>query len=245
MEKPTNKSLNHILKVSDVHLNHLYDLRNWSQLKGCVHENHIWISGIDSDLLTSSAVTSIPFKSIYRLEDGQLYKIGRSLPYTTMPELNWQKLTTVLPIENFSLNPNFFNLNQSVELKLTHSHYEQKVSATIMPLEPNKDVILNQPAFRLKNKSYTILNGKELFVLGAPVLPCNADDYWQKGMMFLPLGYDFNYSILADSLFEKLVPDSDALIVWNVDSSYFLINTNELTKLSVSSLRLTLKELAI
>jgi len=184
-------------------------------------------------------VKSMPYKTGYYTKDGKLHLQGSLLPDRNVPSLVWTRIDRALPIELPRLNHNFFGLEEKISTKLIPSEKEEKAVAMLTTMDALRVYVEAAPKVRLKPLRWTIVNGDWALIFGTPLLPLQGQTYWEHGNILIPTGYDFDISILKNSIDKLLNPNQDLLTVWNRDSTWFDLQKTDVVELSISSLRLS------
>jgi len=245
MAKDPSDGLTYYLVIDKIHIDHLADVRSWSELKVGFDEKRIWVKGFSVSKIKSVAVKSIPYKSVYYEKNGKLYPQNSVLPERNSPaSMLWTPMARAIPIKLTAINLNYFGIDESIPLQIVPSEAESEAVAMITSISTLEAYLNHAPAIRMKQISWVILNNDKVFLLGIPLLPIKGSVYWGNGDFILPTGYDFDLQLLIKACNKILNPHGDSLVVWDTDSTYALIDKADLTELSLSSLRITLTDFA-
>lgn len=232
-------SVMYFLRVKKAHENDLTNIRPWTDLKVGFDEEYVWVKGFNYLQINSLEVKIMPSKTVYYAKEGKLHLQGSLLPDRNIPSLVWTPIDRALPIELPRLNHNFFGVEEKISTKLIPSEKEEKAVAMLTTMDALRAYVERAPAVRLKSLSWTIVNGDWALIFGTPQLPLQGNMYWQHGNLFLPTGYDFELSILKNSIDKLLNPNQNLWIVWNRDSTWFDLQKTDVVGLSISSFRLS------
>ena len=237
METDVASRISFYLKIEIRFKEDLSIIRHWTHLKIAHDENHIWVSNFESDQFESSTIKSIPYKSLYYGKNGQLYPLGSLLPSQNIPTLKWEHISYGLPITLEKYNPNFFGIKESLSIQLIASLHEYETQVMLCGIDQLKLYIETAPEIRLQNIKWTIINNTEALLIGTPQLPINGSVYEINQHFIIPAGFTFELHLLIPHLNQKLNPNNDFWIVWNLDSTYFKAPKNQFQQLSLSSFR--------
>ena len=217
----------------------LATIRGWSNLKIAFDGASLWVKDFEHSQITSVAVKSIPFKTLFYERDGKLFLLNSLLPDRVIPPLLWTAIDRALPITLPGFNHNYFGIHEKIAVQLVESGQVHESVAMITPFEHLERYSTSAPAIRMKRLQWALINGEQAFLLGTPLLPIPGLAFWHRGDSLLPAGYDFELPVLADTYASILNPEKQHLLLWNADCTYSLLPKNDLQPLSISSVRLT------
>jgi hypothetical protein len=244
MEKNAASNIDYLLAIEAVHKDYLAAIRHWGNAKVATDGEMIWVNHLDYAQVNSVEVKSMPYKLLFYERNGKLYPIGSRLPDRATPALLWTPIERAIPVGLPSFNHNFFGISESITLKIVPTDAVREVEAMITDLAMLQQYMVSAPEIRLQSISWAILNNDTAFLTGTPLLPIDGDVYWTRSNMLLPAGYDLNYYALTETISRQLCPENDSWIVWSKESTYFLIEKEDLQILSRSSLRASLEHIA-
>ncbi len=227
------------LMLANAHKDDLGNIRGWNNLKVAFEDDIIWVSGFDEDQITSIAIKSIPFKSLFYQKGGKLFFLESLLPERTIPSLLWSPIARALPVALPNFNHNFFGVKDKVEMRLVKSEKVYESTAIVTSIAVLEQYINTAPTIRLKKLTWALLDNNEVIVVGKPLLPIRGNAYYKRGSFIIPAGYDFDLELMEKTLSEIINPNEDKWIVWNLDDSYFTIAKEEVQLLTISSFRKT------
>lgn len=254
--------MTHFLVVENTQKEYLGGIRHWHNLKICFEENQIWVKDFTEEQIDSTEVKSIPYKNIYYANGNKLFLKGSLLPSRNLPSLLWSPIDRGLPVKLPSFNYNYFGVQEKINIQLIPADKEQEGYALMTDIELLGAYMTSAPAVRLQKLDWIIFKtspveadvNSELFTLppavankdlaiifGTPLLPVQGKVFWRKGNFLIPAGYDFDLHSLIEVLDKLINPQSSFIVVWNMDSTYFLLDKKEVQMLSISSFRLSTK----
>lgn len=231
------------LFVDKVNETHLGSIRHWSHLKIAFDDGRIWVKGLDYAQVNSIEVKSIPYKTVFYEKEGKLFLVNSLLPDRKVPSFLWTSVDRALPVKLPGFNHNYFGLSEKVSVQVVPSGKEAQAVAMLTSLHVLEAYLLSAPLVRLQNITWVILNKDKIFLYGVPILPLTGNTFWQRKNMFFPTGYDLDLYILSDSVYEIIDTWQENFVIWNTDSTYFLIDRKDLKPLSLSSYRLSIRKL--
>ncbi len=237
MAKDFTNDISFYLSLKLLQKKHLGAIRIWQNLKIGFDGDTIWLKDLTFEQTQSVEVNSIPYKKIYYTQGGKLFLQNSLLPSQNIPSLLWTPIERGLPVTLPDFNHNYFGNEQKVNIQLIATEQEQEAIAMITSLENLRLFVENAPAIRLQNLKWIIIDNINAIVLGSPVLPIRGEMFWRDDNFLIPVGFDFDLSILKQSLAKLINPNQENWVVWQADGTYFLIPKNTFNQLSISSFR--------
>jgi hypothetical protein len=240
MAQNASNDISYFLLLDDVNKADLGTIRIWNNLKVAFDEKKIWIKDFTPEQIHSVEVKSIPYKTIYYSKETKLYLQNSLLPDRNIPlSLLWTPIDRALPVILPAFNHNYFGIHDKISIELIVSEKEEEACAMITTLETLKHYIETAPAIRLQSIQWTILNKKNVLLVGKPLLPVTGNTYWQQQEMLLPVGFDFELPVLANKIRHKINPEKQVVVLWNSNNTYQLIDKQAFKPLSLGSFRAT------
>lgn len=234
----------YLLEIDHQYQNHLGQIRHWAHLKIASDAGKYWIKELTDAEVNSIEVKSIPFKNIYSLTENKLVPYGSRLPIKKIStSLLWTPIDKGLPVTLPKFNHNFFGIHQELSLKLVRVEQTREAKAMLLPTQELLAYVEQAPTIRLNNLKWVLLSKKQALVVGTPLLPLPADTLWLNQGFLLPSGFDLDLAALTGVLADQLNPERNLLVVWNMDNSFTTVSPDQFQPLSLSSVRLTYKEL--
>ena len=123
--------------------------------------------------------------------------------------------------------------------KLVPSNQEQPSIALLTDFDEWKTFVETTSILRLQPLKYAVSNRNQVLIIGQPLPAIKGRSYWQKGQLLIPVGYDFNVSIVGDLLSQQLSPQKTEYILLDEQSNWEKIPVNNLVQVSRSGVRLT------
>lgn len=217
----------------------LYAIRHWKNLSVAFDGDSIWIKGFSREQAFSPYLKQIPFIELYEQREGLLFKKGKLVPERKMPRgLLWNPVQHAFPVSVGEVNPPFSGVNQKIPVRIVPAAAEQPAKALLTEMNVAEDYITRAAAVRLQPLRWCVIGNKAFFV-GTPLLSIPGTAYWLHNRNFIPAGHDFEFPVLAKSIYQRLDPERDSNIIWFTDSSYIRLPEKILVPLSVSSFRLS------
>ena len=243
MANDASNPLTYFLKIDAKEENALGSIRHWPELSIGFEDQCIWIKGLTLGQMEDVLVKSIPNIMRYSSKNGKIFPLNSKLPERNEPSLLWTPIERGLRIQLPTPNNNFFGVEGKIQLKLIPSTEERTVSAMVCTLKELESYLITAPAIRMKKLLWMVLDGDKALVTGKPLLPIGAKVFWNHYEFIIPAGFDFDLSIFAVELNNKINPEKDHWILWNEDSSYIKLPKNHMEQLSLGSFRSTLATL--
>jgi MoxR-vWA-beta-propeller ternary system domain bpX2 len=208
-------------------------------LQAAVEEDRIWLRGLIANGDPDSSLSKLPLRKTFLL-DGQhnLFLAGAATPIAKLPELIWQPVASFVSVEApVSSLPG--KINDSISLRLKTTTEEQPGVALLTSLNSWKSYAEKAPAVRLKNLRFAVSENDEVFITGKPLPPLPGREYWNNENLLLPSGYDFEISIVAKLVSQRLHAGTDDVILFDTDASWQCIPASCFIKATRSAIRLT------
>lgn len=228
----------YFLSIPTEHKNALASIRHWEQLKLATKDQEIWIKGFSEEQIESATVKSMGHKSIFVEKDQLLFHPGGLVPIKKMPSgLLWSPIDIALPLDRFKYNNNFFGVQHKVKLNLIPDHNPKKTMALLVAFDELNTFIDQAPAVRLKGLNWCRIDD-QIMVFGEPILPLKGKSFWFNNNIFLPSGWNFEFSSLSRVFSEHLKGNYETLIYLN-ESEQIIVPNSKIRPLTIGSFRLT------
>lgn len=219
----------------------LGSVRDWKNIQIALEEDVIWLKGFTGEQAASSEIQQLPDFLLYELREGLLFRKEALVPSKKMrTALLWTPIDKALRLTFPSFNPNFFGIDEKIEVKLKPSEEEHPATALLCSIKEIREAIITLPKFKLEKTDWIIINDYALFI-GDPLLSLPGKTFWSKDSHLLPSGYDFEFKNLNSLLQRKYNTGRDQWLLWNENGSLLSLDKEDFRKLSVSSFRLTEK----
>jgi len=239
MAQDTSGSIEFFLLIDKTHLDHLSVIRQWPNLKIAFDSNQVWITNFNSVQIESVEVKSIPYKQLFYSSKNKLYVLNSLLPDRNLPNFLWTPIERALPVSIETYNHNYFGVKETGSIQLIKTDQIEDANVMLTTMDSLLNYIETAPNFRVNPIEWALLNTKDVLLFGTPILPINGTMYWVNKDSILPVGYNFELSLLAELIGHKINIEKDSWIVWNTDSTYFKVNKDAIKPLSLSSVRKT------
>lgn len=237
MADDSENHLEYFLLIERSREEELASLRGWVNISLAREEDMIWLKGFTETQIESIEVKVIPFVRAYYARNGSLYPLHKQLPERSIPSLSWDAIAASLPLVRPAYNDHFFGINDQLIPALVPSETEHEPVGMMVMIADLLAYTNSAPAIRLEPMIWTAINNDKAFVVGAPVLPVRGDVYWYREGIFIPSGFELNYTMLAKEIYQSIEPDETQWLIWNTDQSYSRVPKNVFTRLSRSSVR--------
>lgn len=238
MAQNASNDIRYFLVLEKSRKDDLAAIRQWNNLKVAFEGDYLWIKDFNFAQIHSSEVKSMPFKTIYDCKQGKLYFTGSLLPERNVPNLLWTNVDRALPVKLPPFNHNYFGISEQISMQLIPSEIEHSAVSMLLELSDLTHYIETAAAVRLQHIQWAILNNDKAFIIGTPLLPIKAQVYWQDGQFMIPAGYNFELPFLNKQLGKLIDPENRHWIIWSTDSTYALLERNDLQPLTLGSYRL-------
>lgn len=231
------------LRTPKEHQELLSPIRPWDNLKVAFEGQDIWVTGFSFLQIESLEVKSNPYIEVFYAEGPKLFPKNSQLPAGNIPSLLWTPIRRAFPVKLPKFNHNYFGIEESLSVNIVAAEGERAPHALLTTLSILGEYLNRAPEVRMKSIEWIVLGNDQALLLGKPLLPIPGKAYWKVEDMLLPVGYDFEFPILASYINQGLNPEYDSWILWQQDTQYLRIPKEKMKKLSVGSYRLTLDTL--
>lgn len=191
---------NWVLVLQGPDLSKVGKIRCWPGMQAAELKGQLWLRCPMQQAELEGALRCLPALYTYREdEQGLLFREGQLTPSTHLPKLNWTPLTEYIPVELPTaalpaMAPNKYAVKliplataqNGVGLKITLEKWQQYAETT--------------PAIRLECLHFALSEMGEVMLLGEPLPPIPGEEFWQRGSVLLPAGYDLEWPIVAELL---------------------------------------------
>lgn len=244
MEQNSTERLVYLARIPRQQTEQLKGIRHWKGIKIALQEKYVWLKGFSANDLQKVALRSLYGLELFEQKGNLLYQLGAHLAAAKAPHLLWTPIEKGLPVEKPLPNPNYFGIDQKVNIRLQTSQAEQEPFALLTSVAQVGQYLLGASSIRLKNLQWTILNEDQALIIGTPLLPIPGQTFWKLQQHLLPTGWHFNYPSLAPHLQAQNNP-AGLWMLWHQDASYTLIGKRMLVPLRLSSYRLTVSNTTV
>ncbi|MDF1695566.1 MAG: hypothetical protein P1U56_07025 [Saprospiraceae bacterium] len=229
------------LKSSDI--DHLASVYNWEHLSLSDEGGYLWIKGLTEQEINSIEIKSIPSIEQFFTKKGKLFPLGKLLPTGNVPACLWTPIKRAIFLELPKKNHNFFEMEPSIDINIVPAEQTKQAVGHLIDWDLFVAYIKTASTLRLQPLLWTVLDGNA-FVVGNPLLPLPGKTFWKHQSFLFPSGFDLELSSLTSAIQQKINPENEWDILWNVDSTYAYISKQSYEKLTRSSVALTVQSLS-
>lgn len=242
MAKHATNSVGFFALTTKAYLQSLSQIRHFYNLKVAFNGKDVWVKGFTAEQIESVEVNTLPSKSVFYLKDNLLFPKDSLLPKMKVPSLLlWSAIVQALPLTSPKINHNFFGIHETIVPTIKPSKVVKDTKAILVTINTyTKKIIENIASYRLKDVKYTIINAKEILIIGTPIVSVQGQNYWLMNDFLFPNGYELEYPILNTVIKKQINPADLYYVLWYKDESYSLILKSDFSPLSISSFRLSL-----
>ncbi|MCC6373062.1 MAG: hypothetical protein IT236_18810 [Bacteroidia bacterium] len=210
-----------LIKIIARHdLESLAGVRTLPGLLAAINGDEIWLKGIFVTGKETSETLKIAAQKTFVLgADNLLFPPDGLTPVGKLPALDWQPLPQLLPLTlpTAALGG---KVHAKAHVQLVPSQKQEEIYATELSLNEWLQHANNISMVRLCRVKFAIGSGKRVLVLNSAIISLPGKFYWKQQNNLLPLGYDFNPSLMGELIGKKLNPDHQNLLVFDTDGSY-------------------------
>lgn len=217
----------------------LGQLRSIPNLRAATDGELIWLRGIPAYGTIDLIIKQIPAQRSYTLdEDNYLFPLNALTPTGKLKKLDWQNITSFLPIElPVAALPAQTDLQYPISLVKAKQTVEG--TALLSDLEILKKYAEQAPAIRLQQMRFAVSEYDKVLMIGTPLLPIPGKEYWRRGNILLPSGYDFEFPLFADLIQSKLAPEKELFLLFDEKGDWEKIPFIDFKQGTRSAIRLT------
>lgn len=181
--------------------------------------NGIWLRGIPISG-AAAGIKQLPALHTYLLDEAeQLFPINKLTPVGRLPALQWQALTSFIPVSlPVSILPG--RLAAPYFPRLITTSNTRKAGALLTTLPLWKQYVEYAPLVRLSRLEFAVSGTDKVLIVGEPLPPLPGKEYWRQDDLLTPAGYDFDPPLAAVLAAEHANPDQDSLLLFNEDGSW-------------------------
>ncbi|MFK7776025.1 MAG: hypothetical protein AB8F94_28130 [Saprospiraceae bacterium] len=245
MAQDSSSSLSYFLLVEKTNKDDLAPLRKWGNLKVSFDKDQIWVTNFDHHQIESIEVKSVPYKTIFYRKESKLFLLNSLLPDRNEPNFLWTPIERAFPLEIKNANHNYFGIEEKVTVKLVRDELEREAEILLTNISTLENYLNTAPAIRLKNLTWVVIGTSEVLIFGKPLLPISGTVFWKNQEAIIPVGYNFELSILSETINKKLNSNKTTWVIWFKDATYFALEKSQLMPLTLSSFRKTKQKLSI
>lgn len=228
-----------LLEIDEANMDLLGPIRHWQHLLMTVSGGVVWVRGLRPEDIGGKVMRSIPFARVLYLRDEYLYPADGLVPLKKLPPgLSWRPLSKGLPLRFPSFNHNYFGIGERLAIRLVAADVEEQATALLVSMEVLRSYAINASAVRLRPLHWVVL-GSAALVVGTPMLPLPGRGYWQQGDHLLPVGYRFEFPILAEPIGRRFCSQTGDRLFWTEDGACVMLGYEDLVALSAGSIRMT------
>jgi hypothetical protein len=163
----------------------------------------IWIKGMLNDA-HQSALKRLPVTATYYKDaQNRLFICGEQTPVAILEEMNWQPIgkfvTVELPVSALPAQ-----VVERVGIKLIPVSVTHDGDALMVDLDTWKKYGEGVSSVRLGCLHFAVSESGRVLITGMPLPPLPGAEYWMQEDMLIPAGYDFEWSMAACFITERL-----------------------------------------
>lgn len=217
----------------------LGNIRCIPNIQAAISEGFIWLRGIAATGNIDLKIKQIPAQQSYTLDDeNYLFPINTVTPIGKLKEMDWQDLSTFMPVEiPVAALPAQTDLQQPIQLVKAKQMVEG--TALLSDLNVLKQYAERAPAIRLQQIRFAVSEYDKVLIVGTPLLPIPGKEYWMRNSMLLPSGYDFEFPIFADLIRSRLALEKDIYLLFDEQGNWEKIPLAHFKQGTRSAIRMT------
>lgn len=232
-----------VLKLARKEQEALGSVRCIPELRGAVAGDWIWLRGPAAPAPLDVEILRLPLAETFLTDERQhLFFPGSRTPFSKLPDLDWQPLSELFPVEVPSAAlPG--QLPASYRGPLVPTTEERPGEVLLTEWETWVRYAIHAPAIRLEPLQFAAAAHLQVLIWGAPLPPIPGKEYWLNHSLLLPCGFDFAEPVVAALIKQKFNPREDALLLVDTYGQWERIAVRHFVKASRSAVRLTDQEL--
>jgi hypothetical protein len=218
-------------------------VRNLLHLRVAEDGDLLWLRGIEADAGPNLRVQQLPVLNTYTLDEhGNLFPVGGTTPTNKLKELKWYPVAEYVNVElPTSALPGM--TAERYKVRITASAREREAKALMTSFSVWEEYATRASELRLERLRFAVSENKDVLILGTPLPPIPGKEFWMHHSILIPCGFDFEVTLVADLLAEKLDPSHNSIFVFNADGAYEKISNMDFAPATRSAVRLTKKNL--
>ncbi len=214
-------------------------VRDMPGLRAAMHGEELWLRGITIAGRAELKLQQLPALQTYMLdEQDRLFPPGKPTPIGQLPHARWQTLQEFIPVTlPVSAMPGA--LPAPYPIQLAPSSTPQEGDALLTELAVWKTYAEGAPLARLQPLRFAVSESNAVLVVGTPLPPVPGREYFLRGNILLPCGYDFDPPVIASLIARKLNPQGQDLLLFDMDGQWEQIPLEYFVPCTRSAIRLT------
>jgi MoxR-vWA-beta-propeller ternary system domain bpX2 len=199
----------------------------------------IWLRLSQQKDVLDAPIRQLPLLATFILGDNeQLYPVGGLTPVSQLKPMNWMSLTDFLPVElPVSVMPAV--VSDAVSVRVVPSENEQNAVALGTDRATWLAYISTAAEARLKRLRFAVSDDNMVLIVGEPLPPIEGETYWLRHNIFMPVGFDFEFPIVSELLFQKEKLDNQDFLLFNTEGAFYRIEALDFVLATRSAVRLT------
>lgn len=228
-----------ILYFKKKDLESLGKIRTMPHLTIALEGDFFYAKGFAVSKKTIPILAALPAQVVYELDaNNLLFPKGKTTPIKTLPNLTWQPIRQVLPIEMPVAALSGQPPRQDLPT-LVRADNSQKGTVLKTTISLWKQYAETAAAVRLAQLKFAVSEKGEVLIWGTPLPPIPGQEFWVSNGNFLPCGFDFElslYSILIQKQWNAL---QDAILLFDKTGNWEKIALKNFVKGTRSAVRMT------
>lgn len=217
----------------------LAPLRTRVDLVAAWHDEQIWVKGI-----ADNAFRKLPALRTWRMDtQHRLFAAGALTPDRMLPALEWQSLTTFIPV---AMPPSGLPAvtSQKHVVQLAPCADTRESFAIFTEISVLDAYVVTAPQIRLKHLRFATSVHGQVLIAGVPLPSLPGMGYTLHERILMPAGYDFDPPIIRSLIAEKLDAGKGNFLLFHTSGQYEIIPDTAFVPVTRSAVRLTAETLA-
>jgi hypothetical protein len=228
-----------VILLAAADINALAPLRTRVDLVAAWHQEQIWVKGI-----ADNAFRKLPALHTWRMDaQNRLFAAGALTPDRTLPLLEWQSLTTFIPVVMPPSGLPAITSHKHV-VQLAPCAHTQESFAIFTDISVLEVYVASAPQIRLKHLRFATSVHGQVLIAGIPLPPVPGMGYTLHERILMPAGYDFDPPIIRSLVAERLDAGKSNFLLFHVNGAYEIIPDTSFVPVTRSAVRLTAETLS-
>lgn len=229
--------LTYFLSLPSSEKSALAGIRHWNNLKIASEGNKTWVTGFTALQIQDVLIQQLLNTQTYYAKEDKLYPLHSILPTQPIPNLLWTPIERALTLNLPQITENPTPIT-TLNIQLTAYEQEHPSCALLCEIEELGNYLNTALEVRLAPLSWIRL-GKQVLILGTPLLPLPGQVFWETQHFLLPIGYHFEWHTLTETFAQMLNPTQNQWVIWTDTTTYSILPKTAFQPLSLSSYRLS------
>ena len=215
--------------------------RRWSSVSFAAKTTHESIRKIYLALSTVdiARIFYAGFLHFWRVDDGQLCRLGSRLPQGFLPQGPWESLLSLWMLVELPPSSLPAQIVNRIPLKLVRNSQHRDANLLLTSMEQWLTYGSTAPQIRLDRWDFAVSLDREVLIRGVPLAPIPGKYFALAGGIAVPCGWHWSPAVDVDVLARTFCLAEGDLILWRDDGRIEQIAEHQFVRATRSAIRLS------